>query len=115
MKSINQVTLMGNLGADPELRKANDVSVVSFSLATSETYKDKNGEKKEVTEWHNIVAWRDIADLMSKYLNKGDTVHVSGKLKTRSWEKDNVKRYTTEIVVDDFILIKKKNELKPQE
>lgn len=111
MKSINKVTLLGNLGKDPELRQINsETNVASCVIATTEHYKDKNGQKQEKTEWHNLVLWRSLADLFSQYCKKGDTVHIEGKLTTRSWEaQDGTKRYTTEIVVDDFILIKKAN------
>jgi len=85
--------------------------VASFSMATSETWKDKaTGEKKESTEWHNIVAWRGLAEIASKFMHKGDLVFIEGKMKTRSWEKDGVTRYTTEVLADKVILLGGKRE-----
>jgi single-strand DNA-binding protein len=106
MAGLNRAQLLGRLGKDPESRQANNQTVTNFSIATSETWKDKvTGEKKETTEWHNIVAWRGVGDIAAKYLKKGDMVYVEGKLKTRSWEKDGVTRYVTEILVDNLVLI----------
>jgi single-strand DNA-binding protein len=103
MAGINKVILVGHLGQDPEIRyMADGTAVANFSIATSETWKDKqSGEKKERTEWHRIVAWRNLGELCGKYLSKGRQVYVEGKLQTRSWEKDGVTRYTTEIVATD--------------
>ncbi|MBK8290080.1 MAG: single-stranded DNA-binding protein [Flammeovirgaceae bacterium] len=107
MAGVNKVILVGNLGKDPEVRNLeNGATVANFTMATSETYKDKTtGEKKVITEWHNIVLWRGLADIAAKYLHKGDQVYIEGKLRTRSWEKDNVTRYTTEIVGDNMTLL----------
>jgi single-strand DNA-binding protein len=107
MSGVNKVILIGNLGADPEVRHLqNDVSVANFRIATSETYKDRNtGEKREQTEWHSIVAWRGLATIAEKYLRKGSKVYVEGKLRTRKWEKDGVERYTTEILADEMTLL----------
>lgn len=107
MSGVNKVILIGNLGADPEIRHLqNDVSVANFRIATSETFKDKNtGEKREQTEWHSIVAWRGLANIAEKYLRKGSKVYVEGKLRTRKWEKDGVERYTTEIMADEMTLL----------
>ncbi len=107
MSSVNKVILVGRLGKDPEVRNLeNGASVANFTMATSEIYKDKTtGERKEITEWHNIVLWRGLADIAAKYLHKGDQVYIEGKLRTRSWEKDNVTRYTTEIVGDNLTLL----------
>ena len=103
MAGINKVILVGNLGQDPEVRYTPDgTAVATFSIATSESWKDKNtGEKKERTEWHRIVAWRKLGEICGEYLAKGRQVYVEGKLQTRSWEKDGVTRYTTEIVAAD--------------
>ncbi|MCB0491587.1 MAG: single-stranded DNA-binding protein [Cyclobacteriaceae bacterium] len=111
MSGVNKVILVGRLGKDPEVRHLeNGASVANFSMATSETYKDKTtGERKEITEWHNIVLWRGLADVASKYLHKGDMVYIEGKLRTRSWEKDNVTRYTTEIVGDNMTMLSAKS------
>ena len=107
MSGVNKVILVGRLGKDPEVRNLeNGTSVARFTMATSETYKDKTtGERKELTEWHSVVLWRGLADIAAKYLHKGDQVYVEGKLRTRSWEKDNVTRYTTEIVADELTML----------
>ena len=110
---LNKVMLVGNLGKDPEVRYLeNGTAVANFSLATSESYKDKtSGERKTVTEWHNIVVWRGLAEVAEKYLKKGSMVFVKGKIRTRSWDdKDGNKRYTTEIVADNFRMLDKKRE-----
>lgn len=107
MAGVNKVILIGNLGRDPEVRHLESgASVASFSIATTESYKDRNtGERKDVTEWHNIVLWRGLADIAEKYLRKGSTVYIEGKLRTRSWEKDGVTRYTTEVVGDNMTML----------
>ena len=100
MAGVNKVILIGNLGRDPELRYTqNGQAVTNFSLATSENWTDKNGERSEKTEWHRIVAWAKTAELCAQYLSKGRTVYIEGRLQTRDWEdKEGVKRQTTEIV-----------------
>ena len=110
MASVNKVILVGHLGKDPEIRyTGNSIPVASFSLATTEYYKDKNGNRQEITEWHNIVAWRSLAELSEKYLKKGKQLYVEGKLRTRSWDdKEGNKRYTTEVIADNFVLLGKK-------
>lgn len=110
MAGVNKVILVGNLGKDPEVRHLEGgVAVANFSLATSETYKDKSGQKNEQTEWHNVVAWRGLAEVAEKYLKKGMTVYIEGKLRTRSWDdKEGSKRYTTEIVADNLVMLGKK-------
>jgi len=108
MAGVNKVILIGNLGADPEIRHLqNGASVANFRLATSETYKDRTtGERREQTEWHNVVAWRGLSEITEKYLRKGSKVYVEGKLRTRQWQdKDNNTRYTTEIVADEMTLL----------
>jgi single-strand DNA-binding protein len=107
MSGVNKVILVGRLGKDPEVRNLeNGATVANFTMATSETYKDKTtGERKEITEWHNVVLWRGLADIAAKYLHKGDQVYIEGKLRTRSWEKEGVTRYTTEIVGDNLTLL----------
>ena len=99
---INKVILLGNVGKDPDVRHLdNNATVARFSLATSESYKNKNGEKITNTEWHNIVAWRSHAEFAGKYIKKGTLLYVEGKIRTRSWDdKDGNKRYTTEVDVD---------------
>jgi len=107
MSGVNKVILVGRLGKDPEVRNLeNGAAVANFTIATSESYKDKTtGEKKEVTEWHNIVLWRGLAEIAQKYLHKGDLVYIEGKLRTRSWEKEGVTRYTTEVVGDNMTML----------
>lgn len=110
MSGVNKVILVGRLGKEPEVRNLESgVPVANFTMATSETYKDRTtGERKEVTEWHNIVLWRGLAEVASKYLHKGDMVYIEGKLRTRSWEKEGVTRYTTEIVADNMTMLSTK-------
>ena len=107
MAGVNKVILVGNLGKDPEVRHLESgVAVASFSLATSETYKDRNsGEKKTLTEWHNIVLWRGLAEIAEKYLNKGDQIYLEGRLRSRSWEAESGTRYITEIVGDNMVML----------
>lgn len=111
MSGINKVILIGHLGKDPELRYLEGgVSVTSFPLATSETF-NKDGQKVEQTEWHNIVMWRGLADLASKYLSKGKLVYIEGKLRTRSFEdKTGIKKYTTEVVAENFTMLGRKSD-----
>jgi single-strand DNA-binding protein len=110
MAGVNKVILVGNLGKDPEVRHLEGgTSVANFTLATTEAYKDKSGNRVEQTEWHNIVVWRGLADIAEKYLKKGMTIYAEGKLRSRSWDdKDGQKRYTTEIVADTFTILSKK-------
>jgi single-strand DNA-binding protein len=102
MAGINKVLLIGRLGKDPEVKYfTSGDAVCNFSIATSENWKDKNtGEKKEKTEWHRIVAFRKLAEICGQYLSKGSQIYLSGKLQTRSWEKDGATHYTTEIIAD---------------
>jgi single-strand DNA-binding protein len=104
---LNKVTLIGYLGKDPVARRTESkVSVTSFSIATSEKYKDKDGNMQEKTEWHNIVAWQNLADICEKYLKKGSLVYVEGKIQTRSYqEKDGAKKYATEIVISEMKML----------
>jgi single-strand DNA-binding protein len=110
MSGVNKVILVGRLGKDPEVRNLdNGATVANFTVATSESYKDKTtGEKKEITEWHNVVLWRGLAEIAQKYLHKGDMVYVEGKLRTRSWEKEGVTRYTTEVIADSMTMLSTK-------
>lgn len=98
---LNKVTLIGNVGADPEAKKVNGKTVVNFTLATSESYKDKNGEKVTLTEWHRLNAWSPLADIIEKYVKKGSQIYIEGKNKTRSYD-DNGKRYITEVEVREL-------------
>jgi single-strand DNA-binding protein len=103
---LNQVTLIGRLGKDPEVKHFEGGNMVAqFSLATDSKYKNKAGEVKEETEWHNLVVWGKQAEIAEKYLKKGSQIHVTGKIKTRSWEADGVKKYITEIIVDRFLML----------
>ena len=105
--SVNKVILVGNLGKDPELRYTpSGAAVATFSLATSERYKDRNGETQEKTEWHNIVAWRQLAEICGKYLHKGKQIYIEGRIQTRSYDdRDGNKRYITEIVADQMQML----------
>lgn len=104
---VNKIILVGNVGKDPEVRHLDSgVAVASFSLATSETYKNKDGQKVTNTEWHNIVLWRGLAEVAEKYVKKGNPLYIEGKIRTRSWDdKDGNKRYTTEIVADNMQML----------
>jgi len=110
MAGINKVILIGNLGRDPEIQNLdNGVKKASFSLATSEYYKNKEGQKIEQTEWHNIILWRGLAEIAEKFLKKGTTIYLEGKIRTRSWDdKEGHKRYTTEIVGDNLTMLSKR-------
>lgn len=112
MASINKAILVGNLGKDPEIRHLdNDLSVANFPIATTENYKDRNGDWQEKTEWHNIVAWRYLAEKAEKFLKKGKQVYVEGKITTRSWDdKEGNKRYITEIVANNIIMLGRKDD-----
>lgn len=111
--SVNKVILIGNLGKDPEVRALeNGAKLARFPIATSESYTDKNtNEKKEITEWHNIVVWRGLADVAENYLKKGMKVYIEGKLRTRSWQDESgATKYSTEIVADNFTMLTSKAE-----
>lgn len=109
MRGLNKVTLIGNLGKDPEHQVLEGgVSLTKFSLATTEAYKDESGTTQTNTEWHTIIMWRNTADAAAKYLRKGSSIYVEGKLKTRNYDdKTGVKRYVTEIIADSFIMLDK--------
>ena len=112
-RGVNKVILIGNLGADPEVRHTPDgVAVANFNLATSESWNDRtSGEKQERTEWHRLVVWRKLAEIAGQYLKKGSKIYVEGKLQTRSWDdQSGQKRYTTEVVVNDFQMLDSRNE-----
>ena len=107
MAGVNKVILVGNLGKDPEVRHLDGgVSVAHFTLATNEYYKDKQGTRVERTEWHNISAWRGLADMADKFLKKGQQVYIEGKLRTRQYQdKDQQTRYITEIIADEISML----------
>ena len=107
MASVNKVILMGNLGKDPEVRfMPNGDAVCNFSIATTDNWKDKNGEKQERTEWHNIVMYRKLAEIAGEYLKKGRPVFIEGRLQTRTWQtKEGQDRYTTEIIAESMQML----------
>jgi single-strand DNA-binding protein len=110
MAGLNKIMLIGRLGKDPETRNLDGGrSVVTVSLATSEKYKDKsNGQLKEITDWHNLVLWNQVGSIVARYTKKGSQIYVEGKSRTRSWEKDGITRYTTEVIVDTVQLLDSK-------
>jgi len=107
VSGVNKVILIGNLGKDPEVRYLdNGVAVANLSLATSENYKNKDGEKVTQTEWHDIVLWRGLAEVAEKYLKKGSSVYIEGKLRTNKWvDKDENTRYKTEVLADKLTML----------
>lgn len=107
-KSLNKVLLIGNLGKDPEVSYTpSGIAVAKFSMATTDRWKDDSGNPQERTEWHNIVVWRKLAEICGQYIKKGSRIYLEGRLQTRSWDDKNtgVKRYTTEIIADDLIML----------
>ncbi len=110
--SVNKVILVGNVGKDPETRYLEGgTAVCSFSLATSETYKNRDGEKVTNTEWHNVVLWRGLAEVAEKYVRKGSQLFIEGRIKSRSWDdRDGNKRYTTEIIGDNMQMLGKRSD-----
>lgn len=109
--SLNRAQIIGNLTRDPEVRIAGGQKVASFGVATNFTWTDQTGQKKEKAEFHNIVAWRKLAEICEMYLRKGSKIYVEGRIQTRDWEgEDGVKRYRTEIVVDNMLMLDKKGE-----
>lgn len=111
MANLNKVMLIGRLGQDPEVKDAGNTPVANFSIATNENWTDKNGEKQERTEWHNIVAWDKLADLAGNYLHKGSNIYCEGKLQTRSWEsQEGEKKYRTEVVINQLQFLDKKED-----
>jgi single-strand DNA-binding protein len=110
MFGINKVILIGHLGKDPEIKYLEgNIAILSFSLATSEIFKDKNGNKSEHVEWHNLVFWRNLAENGNKILKKGMQIYVEGKLKTREWiDREGIKKNITEIIGETFVLLQKK-------
>lgn len=113
--SLNKVMLIGNVGQDPEVRylegNAANAKVASFRVATTERYRDRNGETRENTEWHSVVAWRGLADIIERYVKKGTQLYIEGRLRTRAWDdQSGNKRYTTEILADNIQLLGKKSD-----
>lgn len=106
MASVNRVTLIGNLGKDPDVRyTASGTAVANVSLATGEKFKNKSGEWEERTEWHRVTFWGRTAEIVGEYLSKGKTVYIEGRLQTRDYEKDGVKHYVTEVVCDKMQML----------
>ena len=113
--SLNKAMLIGNVGRDPEVRyldgNSGQAKVATFTLATTERFRDRNGEVRENTEWHNIVAWRNTADVVEKFVKKGTQVYIEGRIRTRSWDdQTGNKRYTTEIIAENLQLLGKKSD-----
>lgn len=106
-RGVNKVILLGNVGGDPEVRHMpSGGAVVNLTIATSETWKDKDtGAKQEKTEWHRVVFFNRLAEVVGQYVHKGSKLYIEGRLQTRSWEKDGVKQYTTEIVVNEMQML----------
>ena len=106
-RGVNKAILIGNLGADPEIRQTQSgQAVATFRLATSERWKDRQGELQERTEWHNIVAWGQLAEIARQYLSKGSSCYIEGRIQSRQWEdREGQKRYTTEIVANQMVLL----------
>lgn len=111
LSGVNKVILIGNLGKDPEVRYLDSgIVVANISLATTENYKNKNGERVSQTEWHDIVLWRGLAEVAEKYLKKGSSIYIEGKIRTSKWvDKENIARYKTEIMADKLNMLSKSN------
>lgn len=108
-QSLNKHMLIGNVGQDPRVSSYNDRKVAQFTLATSETFKDRDGNKKEQTDWHNIVAWSPVAEIVEQFVKKGSRIYVEGKSRTRSYQTQNGEtRYITEVLADTVILLDRK-------
>lgn len=107
MASVNKAIVLGNVGQDPEIRyTANGDAVCNFSIATTDTWKDKNGQRQERTEWHNIVMYRKLAEIAGEYVRKGSSIYIEGRIQTRKWQtKDGQDRYTTEIIADQMQML----------
>lgn len=112
-KSVNKVILIGNLGKDPEIKYTpSGTAVAKFSLATNERYKDKSGNWQDRTEWHNIVAWQRLAEIVGEYVKKGSKIYIEGRLQTSSWDdkESGQKRYKTEVIANDLVLLSGRGE-----
>lgn len=112
MRGVNRVMLIGNLGKEPDMQYIEgNIPVAKFPLATTETFKDRNGNLVSQTEWHTVVVWRGLADLAGKFLHKGSLVFIEGKLRTRSWEdRDKKRHFSTEVVADNLVMLEKKRD-----
>lgn len=116
MRGVNKVTLIGNVGKEPEIQSLEgNLVVAKFPLATTENHKDKNGNMVSHTEWHTVVLWRGLAELAQKFLHKGSMIYVEGRIRYRNWEdKDKIKRSSTEIVADNFVMLDKRKDNDPK-
>ena len=113
-KGLNKVILIGNLGGDPEARyTSSGIAVANFSIATTDTWKDADGNKQEKTEWHNITAWKKLAEICQQYLHKGSRVYVEGSIGQQTWDKDGVKQYKTIITIQSMLMLDTKKEGAP--
>jgi single-strand DNA-binding protein len=115
-KSVNKVILVGNVGKDPEVKYApSGVAVAKFSLATNERFKDKSGEWQDRTEWHSVLAWQRLAEIVGEYVHKGDKLYIEGKLQTSNWEGRNSgdRKFRTEIVARDIVLLGSRDAAEP--
>lgn len=112
MRGVNKVTLVGNLGRDPDIQYIEgEIPVAKFPLATTEMRKERNGNVVSETEWHTVVLWRGLAELAGKYLHKGSLVYIEGRLRTRTWEdKDKNRRFQTEIVGENLVMLEKRKD-----
>lgn len=109
--SLNKVMIIGNLGRDPEVRQAGENKVANFTVAVTERFTDRAGQRQERTEWVNVVVWRKLAEIAQQYLRKGSQVYVEGRLQTRSWDDQNgQKKYMTEVVADNFQMLGRRDE-----
>ncbi|TDE17132.1 single-stranded DNA-binding protein [Dyadobacter psychrotolerans] len=115
MKTLNKVSLIGNLGKDPEIKHLQDnISVAKIALATTETFRDNAGKQHVHTDWHSVILWRGLAELADKYLRKGSFVYIEGKLKTRTYDSnDGTRKQVTEIIADKLIMLDKKTDASP--
>lgn len=111
MSSLNKAMIIGNLGKDPELKyMPNGKAVASFSVATSQKWKDNDGNQQEKTEWHNVTAFEKLAEIIGEYVRKGSKVYIEGRLQTDKWEKDGVTHYSTKIIASQMVMLGGKNE-----
>jgi single-strand DNA-binding protein len=116
-KSVNRVTILGNLGKNPEVSfTKSGTAVAKFTIATTERYKENNGEWADRTEWHNVVAWQKQAEILGQYVKKGDKLYVEGRLQTSTWEdkQSGEKKYRTEVIASDIVLLGNKEKTSPQ-
>ena len=113
---VNKAIIIGRVGGDPDIRTVGESKVVNFSVATSEKYKDKSGEKQEKTQWHRVKAWRSLAEVIEKYVKKGMLIYVEGKIEYREYEAEGVKKYATDIIAQEMKMLsfpEDKEEQKP--